>query len=59
MKENKVSFTEEEISAKIKEMRKEEAAAYYQRNREKILQRNKDYRRRKAIAALTAERCVK
>lgn len=48
-------FTEEEIKAKIKEQRRVYSAKYYKENREKCIERVREYRRRKALKALEIE----
>lgn len=49
-------FTEEEITAKMKEQKRAENAKYYQTHKKQIAANVQAYRRRKAIAALEAER---
>lgn len=54
-KEIAATLTDEEITAKVKAMRKAENAAYYQRNKETIKKKIAQKRREKAINALIYE----
>ena len=47
-----ITFTDEQIEQEMKRQRREKNADYYRRNRDKILQRNEENRRKKAIEAL-------
>ena len=47
-----ITFTDEQIEQEMKRQRKEKNADYYRRNRDKILQRHEENRRKKAIEAL-------
>ena len=47
-----IAFTDEQIEQEMKRQQKEKNANYYRRNRDKILQRNEENRRKKAIEAL-------
>lgn len=47
-----ITFTDEQIEQEMKRQLKEKNADYYRRNRDKILQRNEENRRKKAIEAL-------
>lgn len=47
-----ITFTDEQIEQEMKRQQREKNADYYRRNREKILQRNEENRRKKAIEAL-------
>lgn len=47
-----ITFTDEQIEQEMKRQLKEKNADYYRRNRDKILQRHEETRRKKAIEAL-------
>ena len=47
-----IAFTDEQIEQEMKRQQREKNANYYRRNRDKILQRNEENRRKKAIEAL-------
>ena len=47
-----IAFTDEQIEQEMNRQQREKNANYYRRNRDKILQRNEENRRKKAIEAL-------